>query len=244
MDKVECSCKGNNPSCARCWGTGLYEPQRSEGLPRPTVTVMARAAAQRTKSAPQTISTPSTPAPGPESHRATTSEQRKQSRPAALARFDDGSLTVICGHCAKAVLASRLGKHTQRVHPGASVFPGTTETVSIPSGMVRCTQCLSLMRRNSLARHLRLFCINRVGAGSAAELPLEQPSKTRPECEHEYSANAELSLGAEPVLSPLATEDAALAPTEGSLDLGKSFRDHGQFGSHPNFDSMDDESKS
>lgn len=238
VDHVDCSCRGENPNCSRCAGTGLYEPTRGEGLPRPSVSFMAKTLVQRKEgigrpaSSPPSARTPRSPRSGE------TTQRNTRTRREVSFRINDGSPLVICGHCAQAILESRIGEHTHKVHPGAAVLRGTTETVALPMGKVRCPRCLSLVKSGGLARHLRNVCVTSASASPSDELPGRRPVSTLTEPDKDY----EVENVARPEFLSEPDALAALKPTEGTKDVGISFRDHGQFGSPATFDSMDDES--
>lgn len=243
MDKVECTCNGENPNCRRCFGTGLYEPLLAEGLPRPSVSVMARLAGKKSNSDSQNIPRHSIQAPEKVTPTPRRPEDDERGVAEVVSRFDDGNMPVVCRHCAASMLASGIGEHTRRVHPGASVSAGTIETVSPPDGMVYCPYCFSLLKRKNLHKHLRIACAE--AARPATRKQVSNLHGDFPKLGPEPSSGEGQEDPREEVLSSSyrATEHPGLDATDGTTNIGQSFRDHGQFGSHPSFDGMDDESK-
>lgn len=121
--------------------------------------------------------------------------------------------------------------------------PRTADTAAPSAGMDRCPKCLNLVKSKNLRRHLRDVCKGMVNSGLATEPTPASRSRALLRDDQPGEVEEETRLHDGTAHSARTTANELLGPTEGSHDLGQSFRDHGQFGSLSSFDSMDDESR-
>lgn len=216
LSSTPCSCGGNNENCFKCWGTGMVEPTNGPVL-------------ERTGSGALPFKSPPVMRP-----------------------------RLACPICSAEV--TRLGRHLRRMHrpPVMTVHPtpsasapdtkrsaaGTSEgwnrqEVVLPAARVvkdspapasaggsRCPIChATLPNNNQVMSHI----VGSHGKKALRRLGLRLDVRT--------GKRTGVIPGWENGLDYVSKMDAA----DG---WGAAFRDHGQFGSYPSFDGMDDESKS
>lgn len=267
MDRFPCSCGGENPNCFRCYGTGMVDTPVSVGRPRADISEMARAAALKPrpkgrsakKRAPAQNKAGTTNRAGATSVRADYSDGHKlvlcshcgvtvragrlsghilrvhPGERVAIDAEESSSLPsgqVRCPQCRVLLNSKNLEKHLRKVHePPRPAHPasGSAPTAnskdplqSLPPNVVRCPRCrLVAPDHRALLAHIRIVHGEPL---QATGVPASAPRGGR----QGQSGGAGGST-AEPSM-------------DGSYGWGGSFRDHGQFGSYPSFDSMDDES--
>lgn len=107
----------------------------------------------------------------------------------------------------------RIDKHLKKVH-GAQASEVTPQ-----AGLVKCPHCPSFVREDRLNRHFQ-----RVHQGPVFPAPSHFVGSRATESSSGHKA------------------DAAQPSLDATRDYAHSFRDHGQFGSHPSHDDFDDES--
>ena len=272
MDRYPCSCAGENPNCFRCYGTGLVKSPVTVGRPRADISEMARAAALKSK--PQgkkkkkMVATATVPK-RPESARgagelgnqyvlhklahcahcgATVKARRLESH---IQRVHAGQAVTVgadktasllpgqvrCPECDVLLNSKNLEKHLRKVHaPQSQALPGARSAPVVkasnvlqrfPINVVRCSRCgVVAPNHQSLLAHLRV-------AHGAQFQPTEGTFSAPKGGRSIQSGGSDGSGG-----------PSAERNMDGSHGWGGSFRDHGQFGSYPSFDSMDDESMS
>lgn len=110
-------------------------------------------------------------------------------------------------------MVGRLAKHLKKVH---SFKEGGTPQ---HAGLVKCPNCSSHVKQSRLKSHIQRVHGTRVPVCSSAR---------------SRAGSSELTTGYQ--------ADAEQRSFDATRDYARSFRDHGQFGSHPSHDGFDDES--
>lgn len=233
LDSEPCSCGGDNPNCFRCWGTGMYRGKSFKG-------------SSRGKSS------------------------AGSSQGAYLGSVASGASLTQCRECGAYV--SGLLEHLQQAHgpaaskkedqsAGGKTTRGKTLWLTprqarsgtpkkrpgiLMSPEVKCPKCTaSFPNITQLGSHV----IGSHGLRAFYALDLQAPrSQVQPGAKKKRAKakknRSEPGRVPPPVERGSASPDSAAQEQrlDAKLYWGHSFRDHGQFGSYPSHDDMDDES--
>ena len=225
----ECRCQGNNVNCMYCYGTGLLKPSVPSGKntnkKRKGVIATSDAAMLPLFSASSTTKPTNVEN---KSKKASVESKPKKSKPLLL---KSKTVMVKCSVCRVLVSEHNYERHLKKAHSSpvkrktdddCKNTKHASKTKKIRNGFVRCVHCNLLILKARLADHLeRIHRPNRVESIKA------QSSQPAPQ------AGRAKGIINEKLVSPTKNID-------GSYGY-HILRDHGQFGSHPSFDSCDDD---
>lgn len=218
MNKEDCSCGGLNQSCRWCDGTGLVESKFDKN----SLELMRRES--RNKSARQLGSVKS----GVYSERVIsdvpmTPSSVKPAKPASLKKV----FLFECEVCKARV--ENLPKHYAKHHSGRRVpNPSIDEAAKLLMNQGMCPYCsIKSLSEEQLIQHLKS-----VHLGACAEQASRKSTSDKSSTERVGSYGTSYERMDKDQASQL----------DGQHLVGKAFRDHGQFGSYPLHDPMDDES--
>ena len=246
MDENECPCRGENPRCFRCDGTGLMSKS-------PKVAEASRSQASANE---RIVRAQSTSLPKKSTKRSKSKSGQKQKITARQIGISatTGSLSP-CPLCGKPLQVGKLKKHIARSHADRYRKTSFGYVIFTPQGenpnsaqsstgdrdqatLQQCPKCKATVK--NLAKHMM----------KAHSLPEERMAKID-------APSGQIHLSTKIHRSPRRRNDSVLGTSspqsmaghhdagqdlDASRGWGGSFRDHGQFGSYPAFDAMDDES--
>lgn len=262
LSSTPCSCGGENPNCFRCWGTGMVEPdlpdppevgaylgsrtrrRRSQTVQAqarqlfkcPTCGVsvgklsrhLAKVHGQQDMAGP-TREDGRGGAEGVLTGTMTTSPQRLPPKKPLVP--PDRHWCAVCGAIVKN-LRKHISKTGHFVKPSlfdVAVDLARSNPRQAPLGFLRCPRCPAIFpNQNQLASHI----IGSHGAKVLKEIGFSRSSRARRGDPEGHDASR--------------TQQPGQFDRGPNLDAkkgwGQAFRDHGQFGSYPSHDDMDDES--
>jgi len=219
VNKTECSCGGSNQSCRWCDGTGMVESKFDK------VSLDAMRRESRNKTARQLelqkLTLKKQPVLSAIKPRAVASNLEKTESPKKLIFLPE------CLVCQARV--ENLHKHYAKHHHGRRV-PDVTDLKN-PQLLIREGKCpfcsFKKGRQEFLFKHLMdIHNVSNAEVTSRSLIPCSPPIR-RQAVETTFTGN-------------LIKEQPS--QLDGQYLTGQVFRDHGQFGSYPLHDSMDDES--
>lgn len=263
MDTTPCSCGGANPRCFRCDGTGLFNSDRqADSFAGGIYKAPARPGRTRGKRGNAAV-------PGSAAARPTPSpvNQTREYTVCSLCFkpiLKGGGCGHECGKIFTSLLANigssrrrpstqcpqcgvwvrRLERHTAKVHQVEPVIAGET-----PARMLhKCRYCKAMVKdvekHNQRARRNEREVARNAASGSSPIKTAKRIARgSTSRRQNVVDLNRESAAHETP---PHGHSGQGVAADESRRDAtygwGGSFRDHGQFGSHPSYDSMDDES--
>lgn len=264
LGATPCACGGNNPNCFRCWGTGMVEPKAS---PQPDEgKYLGSRLAKKTKprslvscaecgQAVRNLAAHQQKAHGPvrnlaahqqKSHSHVTKSYEIVVVPTVLPKTKTLHVCGVCGATVKS-----LTRHFERTGHSPTASTGADSKVvrhagNVPARVVSPTvQCPRCGARFPNVTQLASHMVGSHGQKAFFQLNFDHARKLN----REKSAQKSKPLkrgGNQPASGQSSKEANIPVGQEPQLDAkkhwGHAFRDHGQFGSYPAHDDMDDES--
>lgn len=221
--RKECTCQGTNENCCRCFGRGYYNDNKFKASYLSSNSIYMK---KLDTSADDFLTKPSNSADY------TSIKKKSYYTSCEKERF------LKCRYCKDSVRSNGMKRHINKVHeqlvsPITNALPqnNPVQKKLSPNSdkqysadkpnkvLIKCTYCKSSVRSDRMKRH-----INKVHG---------QPSSTSKK-RIPQSTSKRINFSSE-------HDDYTQKKIEGSTGF-HVFRDHGEFGSFPSFDSMDDES--
>lgn len=236
MDQFPCPCRGETPNCFRCFGTGL--------IPNP-VPLVGRPHRDFAQAALEAESKRGKPRKKVKLSRKIISGNKEAPPHAKVDKKPQIEFTAPsykkCPDCGLVLRSKSLGKHRRNVH-------GVDENgvvIDVKPASVRelqrCSVC-GVMVKNQEKHFKKAHNKKRV----SPSVPLQDKSSVIRSKKVQSQRKISVAQQSKQVTqagpgNTASFRDEKLDATHG---WGPAFRDHGQFGSHPSYDSMDDESTS
>ncbi len=236
MDQFPCPCGGETPNCFRCFGTGLIpSPVPIVGRPPRDLAQAAREIEAKNGKVRRKIKV--RPKSGNRVVKVVSEVPvRAAAKPAALPAAPSYKK---CPHCGLVLRSKQMGKHLLNVHGIDATGALICVKVAIAKEPTQCSLCGVMVKNQK--KHLK------------KAHPKGSTQRTAPGRENIGRGGGKKSRQSTSMKGPISSKQSldSASGTNGSdrdaaMDAkyrwGGSFRDHGQFGSYPSHDNMDDES--
>lgn len=249
LGATPCSCGGDNPNCFWCWGTGMVEP-KSSPQPAEGKYLGSRFAKKNKRSSLVSCAECGKAVQNLAAHQQEAHSQVTKSYEIVIVPTLPKTKTLhVCGVCGAQVKS--LTKHFKKTgHPPTASAAANSKVIplgeSIPARVVSPTaKCPRCGARFTNAIQMASHVMSAHGKKAFVQLNFSYPRKLNREKPAQKSKPPKRG-GNQPASRQRSKEANIPVSQEPQLDAkkhwGHAFRDHGQFGSYPAHDDMDDES--